>query len=108
MIDIEYYMKGDFVITGEDKNSELFIILDGQINLESSGEILERLRPGDYIGGMETFTNNLQEFPYSAICASICKLGVINKKNVEVLATTFPTWTDSMNEKVKLDTERLH
>ena len=104
MINIEYYMKGDFLITGEDTTSDLYLILDGQVNIESCGEILERQTPGDYMGGLETFDKNLHEFPYSAICATTCKLGVISKSNVEVLASTFTEWSDSMNAKVQMDT----
>ena len=99
LMEVEFYLIGDSVIKLGEKSFDIFIILEGEvdvINLKGS-KAIATLKTGDHFGEANILLNTSIRTA-SVIAAKICQIGVISKENAERLFTAYPEWKDNLTD----------
>jgi voltage-gated potassium channel len=105
LMEIQFYLPADNIVRITDKSSDLFIILDGEVDVIhlKADRIINSLRSGDHFGEVN-FLLKTGIRSASVIATSISEIGVISKIHFEKLSQAFEDWSSKL---LTLATDRL-
>lgn len=105
MMEIQFYLPGDNVIRITDKSCDLFIILEGEVDIIhiKADHVITTLKSGDHFGEVNLLLNTTTRSA-NVVATSISEIGIIPKSNFEKLAQAFEDWAEGLK---KLAEERL-
>jgi len=82
---------GELIFSEFDMGSEMYVVLEGQVDLTINGELVLTLGPGEPFGEMALIDQEPRTA--SATAKTACKLAVIPERRFLFLAQTAPTFT---------------
>ena len=91
LMEVQFYLIGDSIIKVGDKNSEFFLVLEGQadvINIKGR-QIIGTLFPGDHFGENSVLFD-LSLRIITVISSKISQIGVVSKENLEKMFLAYP------------------
>lgn len=99
---IQSYLVGDTIIKVGDKSQDMFIILEGEVDvLNIQGKkVLATLREGAHFGEANIILKNEMRTA-TIIATKISKIGILTKKNLEILFEAYPAWYEMLENIVK-------
>lgn len=102
LMTIQYFLVGDSIIKVGDKNFDMYIILEGEVDvLNIQGKkVLATLKEGAHFGEANIILKN--EMRTATIMATkISKIGILTKDNLEILFDAYPNWYELLEGIVK-------
>ena len=102
IITIQSYLVGDAIIKVGDKSQDMFIILEGEVDvLNIQGrKVLATLNEGSHFGEANIILKN--EMRTATIMATkISKIGILSKTDLEILFEAYPNWYLMLENIVK-------
>lgn len=95
---IKYFMIGEHVVQANDKCNDMFLLLDGEVQVtDMSGTIvLATLKAGDHFGEANLLFNWTNRRTASVSCTDICKIGVIDNEAAKNMLAAFPSLHSTM------------
>ena len=102
MMKLEHYSIGESLIKVGDKSQNMFILLDGKVdvlNLKGT-KVLATLKQGAHFGEANIILKNDMRTA-SILATQICTVGILEKEDLEVLFEAFPHWYCMLETVVK-------
>ena len=102
IITIQHYLVGDAIIKVGDKSQDMYVILEGEVDvLNIQGKkVLATLREGAHFGEANIILKNEMRTA-TIIATKISKIGILTKKDLEILFEAYPEWYKKLEDIVK-------
>ena len=99
LMEIQYYLIGDCIIKLGDKNYDIYIILEGEVEVINikGNLVVATLKTGDHFGELNILINASMRTA-SVTASKISQIGVICKENLERMFAAYPDWMELLNE----------
>jgi CRP-like cAMP-binding protein len=102
LMKLEYYAIGESLIKVGDRSQNMFILLEGQVdvlNLKGT-KVLATLKQGSHFGEANIILKNDMRTA-SILATEICTVGILEKEVLEILFEAFPHWYTMLETVVK-------
>lgn len=102
IITIQYYLVGDSIIQVGDKSNEMYIILEGEVdvlNLQGK-KVLATLKEGAHFGEANIILKNSIRTA-TIVATKISKVGILTEENLEILFEAYPEWYEKLKKILK-------
>ncbi|CAG9319774.1 unnamed protein product [Blepharisma stoltei] len=96
----EFYLIGDPIMHGGERNNDFFIMLDGEadiIDIRGKANV-KTLKTGDHFGEVGSFIPEIPVRTASAVAIKICQVARLKADQLEMLMDAFPEWYESMQK----------
>ena len=102
VISIQCYLVGDTIIKVGDKNSDMYIILEGEVDVVNiqGKQVLASLGEGAHFGEANVILKSEMRTA-TVIATKISKIGVLDKSNLEMLFEAYPHWYEKLESIVR-------
>lgn len=96
LIKIRFYLIGDPIMHAGEKNSDIYILLDGEVDLidVKGKKLIKTLKTGDHFGEITAILKAVTMRTTTAIATKICQIGIVTSDQIEMLMDAFPDWHD--------------
>ena len=106
LLDIQYFLAGDVIVSANDSSKDIYIILDGKaqvVNLEGE-KVIATLQSGAHFGEANILFDWTRKRTANVISTQISQIGILTAKKTEMLFDAFPEFHENL---LKIATLRM-
>ena len=104
-LELEFIDPGSVIARDGERNQKLIFVIDGQLEVQFEGEVVDHFGPGDYFGNYSLILDEPRTA--SVVANSYCELMYLHKDSYEQIKQLYPEFVEVMKKAMSDNSEKM-
>jgi len=104
-LELEFIDPGSVIARDGERNQKLIFVIDGQLDVQFEGELVDHFGPGDYFGNYSLILDEPRTA--SVVANSYCELMYLHKDSYEQIKQLYPEFVEVMKKAMSDNSEKM-